>query len=177
MDLSVHVTERDMALIRAIQAGLPLVPRPYAEVGDRLGMDEAEVLARLGRLIDTGVIKRLGVVVRHRELGYRANGMVVWQVPEPRVRALGRWLGALPFVTLCYRRVARPPVWPYNLFTMIHGRDRPEVLARVDELVERCGLQAIPHEVLFSVRRYKQRGARYGATGGQDSARSRGAAP
>jgi DNA-binding Lrp family transcriptional regulator len=140
-------------------------------------MDEAEVLARLGRLIDTGVIKRLGVVVRHRELGYRANGMVVWQVPEPRVRALGRWLGALPFVTLCYRRVARPPVWPYNLFTMIHGRDRPEVLARVDELVERCGLQAIPHEVLFSVRRYKQRGARYGATGGQDSARSRGAAP
>ncbi|MGD8310736.1 MAG: AsnC family transcriptional regulator [Chromatiales bacterium] len=161
MDLSVHIEDRDRALIQTIQGGLPLVSRPYAAVGERLGMSEGEVLARLARLIDTGVIKRLGVVVRHRELGYRANGMAVWQVPESRVRALGRWLGALPFVTLCYRRAARPPAWPYNLFTMIHGRDRGEVLARVDQIVERYGLQAMPRDVLFSLRRFKQRGACY----------------
>jgi len=153
--------ERDRALVGAVQHGLPLVSRPYAEIGRRIGMSEAEVLQRLQRLLALGHIKRLGVVVRHRELGYRANAMVVWDVPDRRVAELGRCLGGFPFVTLCYRRPRRLPDWPYNLFCMIHGRDRSEVLARVDELVRRCGLAAIPHRVLFSERRFKQRGARY----------------
>jgi DNA-binding Lrp family transcriptional regulator len=162
MDLRVHIDAADRDLIQAIQGGLPLVSRPYAVVGAQIGLSEAEVIARLGRLLDMGVIKRLGVVVRHRELGYRANGMVVWAVPEAQVRDLGRRLGELPFVTLCYRRLARPPQWPYNLYTMIHGRNRAEVLARVDQIIERYGLQGIRQETLFSARRFKQRGAHYG---------------
>jgi len=161
--------ERDRALLRAVEEGLPLVPRPFAELGARLGMPEGEVMARFWLLQNLGVIKRFGVVVRHHELGYRANAMVVWDIPDAQVGDVGRQLGAFPFVTLCYRRPRRLPVWPYNLFTMIHGRDREQVLARVDELVRACELDGVPHDVLFSRRRFKQRGARYGA-GGQDTA-------
>lgn len=153
---------QDLVLLQAVEDGLPLVPRPFAELGARLGMPEGEVMARFWMLQNLGVIKRFGVVVRHHELGYRANAMVVWDIPDERVTELGRQLGSFSFVTLCYQRPRRLPVWPYNLFTMIHGRDRDQVLARVAELVQACGLDDIPHDVLFSRRRFKQRGARYG---------------
>lgn len=153
--------EQDRALVTAIQSGLPLCSRPYAELGARIGMSEAEVMIRLQDLLQRDIIKRLGVVVRHRELGYRANAMVVWDVPDKQVSALGRCLGQFEFITLCYRRPRRLPEWPYNLFCMIHGHDRREVLRHVDFVVERCALQNIPHAVLFSQRRFKQRGARY----------------
>lgn len=149
------------ALLQAIEGGLPLDPRPYATLGVQLGIDEQEVIDRLRRLLDQGIIKRLGVVVRHRRLGYRANAMVVWDVPDAQVRETGRCLGGFPFVTLCYRRPRRLPEWPYNLFTMIHGRDREEVEARVRRLVAACGLEDVSHELLFSRRSFKQRGARY----------------
>ena len=152
---------RQQALIAAIQDGLPLVARPYAAIGERIGMSEEEVIRSLRDLLGQGVIKRLGVVVRHRAVGYDANAMVVWDVPDEEVRELGSCLGRFPFVTLCYRRPRRLPAWPYNLFTMIHGRDRGQVLARVDELVRDCGLEDIPRRALFSRRCFKQRGARY----------------
>ena len=149
------------ALIAAIQGGLPLVPRPYAAIARRVGLSERDVIRRMRELLEQGVVKRLGVVVRHHELGYDANAMVVWDIPDERVGETGRLLGGFPFVTLCYRRPRRPPDWPYNLFTMIHGRDRDEVIRHVDELAAACGLDGIAHEVLFSRRRFKQRGARY----------------
>ncbi len=153
----------DEALIAAIQGGLPLVPDPYAAIGRRIGLPEAEVIERLQRLLERGVIKRLGVVVRHHELGYRANAMTVWDIPDAQVDALGACMGGFDFVTLCYRRPRRLPDWPYNLFTMIHGRDREEVLANIARLVRDCSLAGIDHEVLFSRRRFKQRGALYHA--------------
>jgi len=169
MDMSASVSAAvsdpiDVSLIRAVQQGLPLVPQPYAEIADELGSSEAEVMARIGRLIDTGAIKRFGVVVRHRELGYRANAMVVWALPEDRVAEVGRRIGRLPFVTLSYRRQPRPPAWPYNLFTMIHGRDRTSVLDQLEQIKERLGLADARCAVLFSARRFKQRGARYDAS-------------
>jgi len=162
-----HLTSNgaDAALLDAVADGLPLVPRPYAALGTGLGMTETEVRERLTRLLADGTIRRLGVVVRHQELGYRANAMVVWALPEDSVSELGERIGALPFVTLSYRRPMRPG-WPYSLFTMIHGRDRAAVLAQVDRIKETCGLQAVDSAVLFSGRRFKQRGARYGAAPG-----------
>ena len=154
-----ELSERDRQLIAAIQDGLPLAPRPYAAIGDSLGMAEAEVIAGLRRLIEGGVINRFGVIVRHRELGYRANAMVVWDVPDVRVNAAGRMLAALPFITLCYCRPRRLPVWPYNLFCMIHGRDRDAVEALVDQASAAAGLEGLPRAVLFSRRRFKQLGA------------------
>lgn len=149
------------SLIAAIQAGLPLVPRPYAAIGAMIGMTEMDVIKGLQNLAGNGVIKRMGVVVRHHELGYRANAMVVWDIPDEEVSRLGACLGKLEYVTLCYRRPRRLPVWRYNLFCMIHGHDRAEVLARVEEMRQGCGLQHIACEILFSTRRFKQCGARY----------------
>lgn len=156
----------DRALVHAVQRGLSLTPRPYAVIAQDLDISEAEVIARLSRLLEGGIVKRLGVVVRHQELGYRANAMVVWALPEERVTELGRCIGRFSFVTLSYRRPPRPPHWPYNLFTMIHGRHREAVLAQVASIKDRCGLSGVDCAVLFSGHRFKQRGARYGTADG-----------
>ena len=155
------LNDTDRELIAAIQQGLPLVSRPYASVGAQLGLSETEVIARLAELQDAGMIKRMGVVVRHRALGYRANAMVVWDIPEHRVHSVGEAIARAPFVTLCYQRPRRRPHWPYNLFCMIHGVDRQRVLSQLDGLIVDQHLQAFDHEVLFSTKAYRQRGARY----------------
>ena len=157
----VVLAERDVDLIAEIQTGLPLTLNPYAEIGQRIGLSEAEVIERLQRLLRAGAIKRFGVVVRHHEIGYRANAMTVWNIPDEKVSELGECMGQFEFVTLCYRRPRRLPGWPYNLFTMVHGRDRDEVLSNIKQMAERCGLASIQYEVLFSKRRFKQRGAIY----------------
>ncbi|MCK9531340.1 MAG: Lrp/AsnC family transcriptional regulator [Gammaproteobacteria bacterium] len=151
----------DQRLVAAVQDGLPLVPRPYAAVGYAANMTEWQVCERIGEWLNDGTIARLGIVVRHHELGYHANGMVVWDVPDNEVSALGARFSGYDFVTLCYRRRRSPPDWNYNLFCMIHGKSRHEVEARVEALVADCGLHDVPHALLFSTRRFKQRGARY----------------
>ncbi|MCU7905394.1 MAG: AsnC family protein [Candidatus Thiodiazotropha sp. (ex Epidulcina cf. delphinae)] len=151
----------DLRLIRAIPGGLHLTPRPYAVIAAALGMTESRVIARLKHLLERGDIRRFGVVVRHRELGYRANAMVVWDVPDERIGEIGRLIGRQTCVTLCYRRPRRPDRWRYNLFCMIHGRSREGVLRNLEKMVEACGLAWIEREVLFSLRRFKQCGARY----------------
>lgn len=148
-------------LIGAIQQGIPLVSRPWAQIGAEAGMSEMEVLAHLAELQELGIIRRLGVVVRHHELGYRANAMVVWDVSDEEVGEVGPCLAQFDCVTLCYRRPRRLPEWRYNLFTMIHGRDRDEVLGLIGQLRAACHVEHIPYEVLFSRRRFKQCGARY----------------
>jgi len=157
------MTDLDRRLLALLQDGLPLVSTPYGALAERLGISEAEVCERLHRLQAEGVISRFGLVVRHHELGYRANAMVVWDVPDTEVREAGRRLAALDFVTLCYRRPRRLPRWPYNLFCMVHGLNRDEVLAQVAQAARQAGLEQVRREVLFSTRRFKQRGARYGS--------------
>ncbi len=159
------MTPFDRKLLAALEPGLVLEPRPYARLAAALGVGEEIVLDRLQALQAEGTISRFGVVVRHHELGYRANAMVVWDVPDSRVEAAGRVLAELPFVTLCYRRPRRPPRWAYNLFCMIHGRDRSEVELQADQAGARAGLGDCARDLLFSGRRFKQRGARYGAGG------------
>lgn len=149
------------SIIHAIQDGLALTPRPFAAIAERLGTDEETVIDTVQDLQARGVIKRFGVVVRHLELGFRANAMVVWNVPDESVCTTGRRLAADPAVTLCYRRPRRLPSWPYNLFCMIHGQDRHSVLEKISTLRCAAGIQALPYCVLFSRRRFKQRGARY----------------
>ncbi len=164
-----QIDRRDRLLLWAIQDGLPLTPRPFETIGDALDLSESEVLARLRRLLASGVVKRFGVVVRHRELGYRANAMIVWDIPDDRVDAVGRRMAACERVRLCYRRPRRLPDWPYNLFCMIHGRDRAGVLAELEEVIHACDLRGVRHEILFSTRCFKQRGARYDV-GAQEAA-------
>ena len=118
------LTSEDQALVAALADGLPLVARPYEALGQALGWTEGEVIRHLERLVEANVVRRLGIIVRHHELGIKANAMVVWDVPDAQVAEAGAILRELPYVTLCYRRPRRPPVWPYNLFCMIHGRER-----------------------------------------------------
>lgn len=149
-------------VLAAIEDGLPLVARPYAAAASAAGLGEQELTDGLEALCEQEVVKRLGLVVRHHELGYRANAMVVWDVDDADVGAVGRLMATYPCVTLCYRRPRRLPLWPYNLFCMVHGRDRREVRALVRDIAADLGLEDSSHEVLFSRRRFKQRGARYG---------------
>ncbi len=155
------LNETEQRLISLIQGGLPISSRPWVDIARQMNLDEDEVLNQVRKLQERGLIKRFGLVVRHHELGYTANAMVVWDVPDDRVRAVGQALGCHDCVTLCYQRPRRLPQWPYNLFCMIHGKDRERVLDIIEELVEAKGLQDIPHEVLFSGERFKQRGAKY----------------
>lgn len=156
-----RVSDEDLALLCAMENGLQIAPRPYADLAERLGTSEEEVIERLRKLLDDGIVKRLGLIVRHRELGYTANGMVVWDIGDDRVDEIGEAFAKYPFVTLCYRRPRRRPDWPYNLFCMIHGRDRETVLSQIGELRDRADNP--PMDVLFSRRRFKQRGARLSA--------------
>ncbi|KIL99975.1 Heme d1 biosynthesis protein NirL [Paramagnetospirillum magnetotacticum MS-1] len=156
------MSDTDLALVSVLAQGLPMVSHPYRAVGAQLGLDEAQVMARIQAMRDSGVIRRFGIIVRHHELGFKANAMSVWSIPDEEVGKVGRLLGDAPEVTLCYRRPPRLPLWPYNLFCMIHGRDRAEVEETIGALNRRFVLGAYPHAVLFSTRRFKQTGARYG---------------
>lgn len=156
-----QLTAQDARLMAALQDGLVLESQPYARLAERAGLDEAVVLQLLTDWLTRGLIKRFGVVVRHHELGWTANAMCVWDVPDDAVSLLGKKLATLPEVTLCYRRGRDLPAWPYNLYCMIHGRARADVEARVIEINRQIGLMGYPQSVLFSLRRYKQRGARY----------------
>lgn len=155
-------------LLGAVQGGFPLVSHPFAAIGQAVGMSEGEVLTALRHLLGEGTIRRVGVVVRHHELGYRSNAMVVWQIPGERVRGVGQRMAGFPFVTLCYRRRPVPSRWPYNLYCMIHGRQRAQVLEQVEWLKRECGLEDVPCQVLFSRQRFKQRGAHYRHDGARD---------
>jgi len=152
----------DKRLLHAIADGLPLTPRPYADVAAALGLEEKDVLQRLRRMLDGGVINRFGVIVRHRELGYRANAMAVWDIPDAAVEKIASKIRDFDFVTLCYQRPRRLPAWPYNLFCMVHGRNRTTVLKQIEQINMTCGLTGRPRDVLFSRRRFKQCGAHYG---------------
>ncbi len=144
----------------AVQDDLPLVERPYAAVAERLGTTEERVIGLLSTLLERGVVKRLGAVPNHYALGITANGMAVWDVPDEAVDAFGERLAARAEVTHCYRRPRRPPEWRYNLYAMVHGRSREEVLSTVGRMASEAGLAGFPSAVLFSVRQFRKRGAR-----------------
>ena len=150
----------DRAIVAATQDGLPLLLRPYHALAERLGLDPALIMERLQRMLDTGAVRRIAAVPNHYALGYRANGMSVWDVPDAQVGGAGREVGALPFVSHCYRRPRRPPLWPYNLFAMVHGRSRAEVEAQVARIAALLGERARAHEVLYSRRILKKTGLR-----------------
>jgi DNA-binding Lrp family transcriptional regulator len=153
----------DRALLGAIEDGLALTPEPFAPLAQKLDLDEADVLARLERLVGASVISRFGCILRHRPLGYRANAMAVWDVPDDTVDRIAERLAEHDAVTLCYRRTRRLPAWPYNLFAMVHGRCREEVERKVSRIAELLGAADRGHEVLYSTRILKKTGLRLSA--------------
>ena len=155
-----HPDRIDRALIKAVQGGLPLVARPYDAVAESLGLSPKEVKDRLQAMLAQGIIRRIGVVPNHYRLGYVANGMSVWDVPDERIARYGPRIGALPFVSHCYHRPRIPPEWPYNLFAMVHGRHRTEVEEQVARIARLLGDDLRDHRVLYSRRILKKTGLR-----------------
>jgi len=152
--------ELDRRIVLATQAGLPLVPRPFRAVAEQVGADEAEVMRRFRAMLATGIVRRIGAVPNHYALGYRANGMSVWDVDDTQVDELGERVGALDFVSHCYRRPRHLPDWPYNLFAMVHGRERAEAEHRIAVIADLLGDACRAHDVLYSTRILKKTGLR-----------------
>jgi len=150
----------DRRIVAATQGGLPLVARPYHAIAEELGIAPADVMRRMQNLLDTGAIRRIGAVPNHYALGWRANGMSVWDVPDDQVAEAGRMVGALEFVSHCYRRPRHLPNWPYNLFAMIHGRSRDEVAGKLTRIAAVLGDRDRGHDLLYSSRILKKTGLR-----------------
>ena len=153
----------DADIVRALQDGLPLVPRPYHALAGSLGVAPEALMARLRAMLADGRVRRIGAVPNHYALGYLANGMSVWDVDDAAIGELGPRVGALPFVSHCYRRARRPPAWRYNLFAMVHGRTREEVEGKRGEIAALLGDACRAHDVLYSTRILKKSGLRFGA--------------
>ena len=151
---------REKQLLLQIQASLPLVERPYLEIANRLGITEEEVIAQLKHLLAEGKVRRLGTVPNHYALGITANGMSVWDVPDKIATEVGQKMGCMPEVTHCYQRPRHLPDWPYNLFGMVHGRSREEVLQIVERIARDLDLVDVPHDIIFSTRLLKKTGTR-----------------
>ena len=150
----------DRAIIEATQAGLPLTSMPYDEVAQKIGVTPSVVMARLQQMLDRGLIRRIGLVPNHFALGWKFNGMTVWDVADEAVDQLGALVGALPFVTHCYRRPRFLPEWPYNLFAMIHAKSREDAQGNIDQISALLGADCRAHSTLFSTRILKKTGLR-----------------
>jgi len=158
VDTSV-LEEGDRQIMQGLSSGLPIVPRPFAELARHLDRPVEEVLERIAVLAAAGMLSRIGVIVRHRALGWRSNAMVVWDLPPEEADRVGPALAAVRGVTLCYQRRPLPGVWPYTLYCMIHARTRAEAMAVLDRACQETGLTDVSHKVLFSLRCFKQTGA------------------
>lgn len=161
-----EIDEVDRALIAATQDGLPLEREPWAAVAASVGISEEEVLERFARMLEIGRIRRIGAVPNHYRLGLAFNGMTVWDVDDDAIDRLGAAVGALDFVTHCYRRPRALPDWPYNLFAMVHGRSRGEVEAKQAEIAALLGPAARASDMLYSKRILKKTGLRLASTTG-----------
>lgn len=154
-----RLQEGDRDILQVLTGGMPICDRPYKEVAEQLGRSEQDILTRIWHLLDAGIISRLGVIVRHRPLGWSSNAMVVWDLPEDQTIAAGQALAATPGVTLCYERRPVPGIWPYRLYCMIHARSRSEAGEILETARQLPELKDVAHQVLFSCHCYKQTGA------------------
>jgi len=155
-----RIDDIDRRIIVATQSGLPLVSRPYDAIAEQVGISADDLKQRLQRMLSMGIIRRIAAVPNHYKLGYQANGMSVWDVPDDMVAELGRKIGALEMVSHCYHRPRHLPEWPYNLFAMVHGQSREEVMQWVEQIAQMLGEHDHGHDVLFSTRILKKTGMR-----------------
>ena len=154
------IDDLDRKIIIATQGGLPLVPKPYEVLAEQVGTTAQEVMSRMQWMVEFGVIRRIAAVPNHYALGYKKNGMTVWDVPDKHISELGKKVGQLSFVSHCYHRPRYLPEWPYNLFAMVHGKSQEEVDQQISEIKAVLGKHCKQHSVLFSKRILKKTGMR-----------------
>jgi len=148
----------DKKIIAAVQEDFPLVCEPYRELALQIGISEDELLHRLEKFRHQGHMRRMGAVLRHREVGYAANALCAWKVPSERVEAVAALMVAHPAISHCYERVTFPE-WPYNFYIMLHRHTQQECRQIAEELAEAVGLSE--YRMLFSIREWKKTSMRY----------------
>jgi len=154
----------DREIVVATQAGLPMVPKPWHALAHQLRLSPGEIMDRVRRMEETGIIRRIAAVPNHYAIGYVANGMSVWNVPDAHITRYGRIIGELEYVSHCYHRPRHLPLWSYNLFAMVHGRTRDEVENKVAAIAGLLGDDNHGHEILYSTRILKKTGLRLSKT-------------
>jgi len=152
--------ETDRKLIRATQKGLPIEQYPYLAIAKNISITETEVLLRLKKMLACDFIRRIGAVPNHYKLGLIANGMTVWNVRDDALIEMGNIVGKLNFVSHCYQRPRHLPLWPYNLFAMVHGHSRGEVEDKVQQIKVLLGADCRAQETLYSSAILKKTGMR-----------------
>ena len=153
----------DRQIIQATQAGLPLTPQPYQAIADQLGITGEQVIQRMSGMLERGIIRRIGAVPNHYRLGYKYNGMTVWNIADEHIDELGTRVGRLQCVSHCYHRPRLLPEWPYNLFAMVHSKTEADVNIQIERIADILGEYNRGHEVLYSTRILKKTGFRIGA--------------
>jgi DNA-binding Lrp family transcriptional regulator len=153
------LSERDKEIVRVLQEGIPLLSHPYQAMAGKLDMSEDELLAAIEDFLQRGIIRRFGAAVKHQDLGYVANAMIVWQVPDERIEEVGGIMAGFQEVTHCYQRPAYPPDWPYSLFTMVHGRKRDDCQEIASRLAKASGIDN--YQMIFSTDELKKSGMKY----------------
>jgi len=151
-------SEKEMALVRVLQEDIPISPQPFAEIGEEVGLSEAEVLDKVHEWLANGTIRRFGAMVRHQKLGYTANAMSAWDVPDERAEEVGREFAAATEVSHCYQR-PRADGWDFNVFAMIHGASKEDCQKVATALAERVGIEDFA--LLFSSKEFKKVSMKY----------------
>lgn len=155
------INQLDHKIVLATQAGLPLDPQPYHRIAEQLGVEASLIQERLRTMLKDGRIRRIATVPNHYKLGFTANGMSVWNVVDENIDKLGHLIGELDYVSHCYRRPRHLPEWSYNLFAMVHGKNRDEVRDKVQEIASLLGDANQGHDILFSTKILKKTGMRF----------------
>ncbi|MGZ8152933.1 MAG: siroheme decarboxylase subunit beta [Methylovulum sp.] len=156
----ITLSETDLAIMRATQAGLPLTPQPYHRIAEQLGLTAEVVMTRMAAMQKQGIIRRIGAVPNHYKLGYRFNGMTVWNVTDRIIDELGQKVGQLEFVSHCYHRPRHLPEWPFNLFAMVHGKTQADVDKQIQQIADLLGAANLGCDVLYSTKILKKTGFR-----------------
>ncbi len=158
LDVKFEPTEEDKNFIRELQKDLEIVDKPFEKAAQNLGLTEDQIFAKLKHYEEIGVMRRYAAILRHRDAGFVANGMIVWKVPEQRIAEVGEKLGAFPQVSHCYQRPVYPD-WPYNIFSMIHCKSQEEANDMAKEIQNQINVG--DYRILFSAREFKKTRVEY----------------
>ena len=154
----IEITENDKHFIRELQKDLKVIPEPFKEMAENLSITTTELFSKAKEYEKNGVMRRFAAILRHRDAGFSANGMVVWQVPDEKIDEIGYKLAAFPQVSHCYRRPVYSD-WQFNLFSMIHARTleaAEKIAVEMSEIVE-----IKDYRILFSSREFKKERVKY----------------
>ncbi len=152
-NINFEPTEQDKDFIRELQKDMEIIDEPFVKAANNLGITENELFDKMKYYEDNGIMRRFAAILRHRKVGFTANGMIVWKVPEDRISEVGEKLGAFPQVSHCYERPTYPD-WPYNVFSMIHCKTQDEAHEVAKTIQNQINVD--DYSILFSSREFKK---------------------